>query len=477
MIRRVNIWTQIDWITIFIYLALVLIGWLSIYASVYDEKHQSIFDFDARYGKQMVWILCSFVLIAICLLIDIRFYTFFAGPLYLSTIILLLAVAFLGKEINGARSWFIIGPFQLQPTEFAKISTSLLLAKYLSSYNIKINSLKTIFIYIAIIFLPVGVIMLQPDFGSTLVYFSLILMLYREGLPGEILLAGVLLIAVLVLSFIFVASHHVILIIIAAVMLAGFFYQNKRLEVLVIGLFSYLSITLFGYILKWTFKIEFSHEVIALASIAASFIVMSLLFFMKKVQRVFKIIIFTSVLISVTYSVDYIYFHLLKPHQKDRVDSFFNQKGADPKSRDYNIIQSKIAIGSGGFWGKGFLQGTQTKFNFVPEQSTDFIFCTVGEEWGFLGTFIVIGLFAFLLLRLLFLAERQRSVYSRIYGYCVISILFFHIAINVGMTIQVLPVVGIPLPFFSYGGSSLWAFTVLLFIFLRFDASRKELLK
>jgi len=474
MIRRINIWAELDWLTVFLFLSLVFMGWLNIYAAVYNEKHQSIFDFGQRYGKQMIWIVSAIVLCLAVLLFEPKFYTFLAYPIFIFTIILLAGVVIFGKEVNGARSWYNIMGFQFQPTEFAKVGTCLALSKFLSAYNIKITQLTTFLKAAFIIFLPPLFISLQPDFGSILVYFSLALVLYREGLPGEYLLFALLLAAIFLMALLL--QQFTLLIILSALFVLATFFKNKRYydSSVVLGILSFFFLLLL--LLRHYFFPQLSYYFTGLFAAGSSLAVIGVLSILNKLPNILLIIVFFISSIAFSYSVDFVFNHLLKDHQKERVNIFLGKK-SDPKKAEYNVIQSKIAIGSGGFFGKGFLQGTQTKYNFVPEQSTDFIFCTVGEEWGFFGSFVVLSFFLAILLRLILLAERQRSVFSRIYGYGVISILSFHIVINVAMTIGLFPVVGIPLPFFSYGGSSLWAFSILLFIFLRIDASRMELLR
>ena len=473
MKRTVNIWASLDWITVVIYLLLVIIGWFNIYAAVFSESHKSIFDLDMRYGKQMLWIVAAILMAAIIMFIDTRFYSFFAYVVYGLTLILLLAVVFIGKEVNGARSWFEIGGFKLQPTEFAKVGACLALSKYLSSYGVRIEKISTLFVVGVLIFLPVVCIMLQPDFGSVIVYFSLIFVLYREGFPGIFLFFSFLLVILFVLALLL--SQTIMLFIIILIALLALIFLNKKYLESIVAAVGMLVIYLLALGINKLFHINLStYTLLIIPAIAAS-ITAIVFYFIKRIPNAIWVIIFMSIAIFFTYSVNYVFNNFMADHQKQRVNILLG-KESDLRGAEYNVNQSKIAIGSGGFLGKGFLQGTQTKYNFVPEQSTDFIFCTVGEEWGFLGSLFVIGLFTALLLRILLLAERQRSAFSRIYGYGVASILFFHIAINVGMTIGILPVIGIPLPFFSYGGSSLWAFTILLFVFLRFDASRLELL-
>lgn len=429
-----SIFANVDWVTILIYLALVLIGWISIYAAVYNEEHHSIFDISQRYGKQLMWIGFALVLAIIILLFEGQFFTSFAYPIYGTVILLLIGVLLFGAEIKGARSWFKIGGFALQPSEFAKFATGLALAKYLSTLNINMQDLKTKVIASVIIGIPAVLILLQNDTGSTLVYASFIFVLYREGLSGNILLIG------LYAAFLFVLS--------LLLRINEFTFFN---DIVITGdvLLMIILTAIGGLLIYWT----------------------------RKAKRAWLVISFALVMsLGLIFSVDYIFENVLEPHQSKRINVLLGIE-SDPHGAGYNVNQSLIAIGSGGFAGKGFLEGTQTKFDFVPEQSTDFIFCTIGEEWGFLGAFLLVALYLGLFLRIIFLAERQRSIFSRIYGYAVASILFFHFLINMGMTIGLAPVIGIPLPFISYGGSSLWSFTILLFIFIKLDSERINVLR
>ncbi|MDR2037421.1 MAG: rod shape-determining protein RodA [Bacteroidales bacterium] len=473
MRRQTNLITSLDWITIGLYLILVLMGWFNIYAAVYDEQHTSIFAFSQRYGKQLVWIIAAILLAVIVCLLDIRFYTSFAYPIFIFCILTLIAVLVIGREVNGAKSWFVIGNLQIQPSEFAKIATSLALAKYLGNYNGRMMELKNIFFIGLIIFLSPAFILLQPDVGSCLVYLAFLIVLYREGLPQSILLFGILAVFLFILSLLMQGAQAYL---VGGLILLGFtvylimskqvkhVFKGSGLFLLIFSVF--LGINL---LLKKRFEV---HEILLAAAITISvvFIIISAI---RRIPHVRTVVFFILSALLFTFSVDFVFDDVLSPHQQKRILVMLGME-SDPLGIEYNVNQSKIAIGSGGLTGKGFLQGTQTKYNFVPEQSTDFIFCTVGEEWGFVGTSVVVILFTALLLRLLFIAERQRSVFSRVYSYCVISILFLHCTINIGMTIGLVPVIGIPLPFFSYGGSSLWAFTILLFIMLRLDASRAE---
>lgn len=466
---------NVDWLTIAVYVALVILGWINIYAAVYNEEHKSIFDFQMRYGNQMLWITFAFLIGTIILLIDTKFYTFFAYILYGLSLLLLLLVLVIGKEINGAKAWINIGPFGLQPAEFSKVACALAIAKYMSGYNVKINSLKTLMVVCVILFIPIVLIALQPDAGSILVFLSFSLVLYREGLPGSVLIFGALLAALFFISLLVSKLAIVVGIISLGFLIYMLFSKNYKETVIGLLAFGVIAALTWGVSSIAGKKLEL-YYILAAAFIVSGigFLVVTIFFRRIKHVTTFVPIIIGSILF--TSSVDYVFNKLLEPHQQRRMHILLGIE-SDPLGMGYNVNQSMIAIGSGGFAGKGFLQGTQTKYNFVPEQTTDFIFCTVGEEWGFLGTGVVIGLFVLLIIRVLILAERQRSLFSRIYGYSVASILFFHFTINIGMTIGLLPVIGIPLPFFSYGGSSLWAFTILLFILIRFDASRFELLR
>lgn len=424
----------VDKVTVLTYVLLVFMGWLNIYAAVYNEEHQNIFDTTQKYGKQLIWIGGAAVIAFSILLIDAGFYTVFAYWFYAIVLLLCLLVPFIGKEIKGSRSWFAIGEMRMQPAEFMKFATSLALAKFLSNENLVIISryrlrLKDLIknyknTFLAVLFLVVPLLIikvLQDETGLAIVFVAFIIVLYREGLSINFLLFGLLAVILFVLSL--VVAHVTTLIIVLGSITAVSFLFIKR--------------TMRNFVLAGL--------VLAMAS--------GMVLGTKKV-----------------------YEHL-EPHQKIRIDVLLGRGEVDLKKEGYNVNQAKIAIGSGKFWGKGYLQGTQTKYDFVPEQDTDFIFCTVGEEWGFVGSTVVILLELFLILRIIFLSERQRSAFSRIYGYGVASVLFFHLSINIGMTIGLMPVIGIPLPFFSYGGSSLWSFTILLFIFIKLDANRLLILR
>ncbi len=471
MPRRNSVWANIDWLTIFLYVVLVFLGWINIYASVYDTEHHSILDVSQRYGKQLIWIGAAFVLAFVILLFETNFYVFFAYIIYTGVISLLVLVLFFGTEVHGAKSWFSVGGFSIQPAEFGKFATGLALAKYMSSFGFKLQRFKSLFTIAAIIFLPALLILLQNDTGSALVYFSFILVLYREGLSGIVLFFGILVAILFILSL--VLPGIVFFSLIAGVGLIVFLILNPGIKqffvVLLIMLAAFLILTGVNRYFDLGLPMD---RILAFSSLGGGIIILlySLLKRFKNYALIGTIFI-GSVLFSL--SVDYTFNNLLEPYHQSRINELLGIE-SDLRGAGYNVNQSKIAIGSGGVWGKGFLNGTQTKFNFVPEQSTDFIFCTVGEEWGFAGTLLVVVLFMIFLTRLILMAERQRSGFSRIYGYSVAAVLFFHFMVNIGMTIGIMPVIGIPLPFFSYGGSSLWAFTILLFIFVRLDASRLD---
>ena len=445
-------------------------GWLNIYAAVYNDNHSSIFDISQKYGKQIIWIGASFGLGFIIMLTDSKFFTAFSFIIYGLMIALLAAVLVFGKEVNGARSWFEIGSIRLQPAEFAKFATCLAVANVMSRHGFKMMRFSSLLTIGILLVLPALLIIKQNDTGSALVYSSFILVMYREGLHGSILLLCFMTVALFIFTLLY-PPMTVLLLIIGGTLIAFLYYRQNKHEFYRIIIFL-VSCFLFLLFLKWLLDLPVSDHKLLLISYLLCNLIGIYFIYKRKMRYIMLVVLASWLCIGATIGVDYA-FDKLQPHQKDRINNLLGIE-SDLTGAGYNVNQSKIAIGSGGFAGKGFLQGTQTKFNFVPEQSTDFIFCTVGEEWGFLGSTVVIGLLMAFILRIIYLAERQRSDFSRIYGYGVASILFFHMAINIGMTIGVAPVIGIPLPFFSYGGSSLWAFTILIFIFLRLDANRLQ---
>jgi len=451
-----------------------MLGWINIYAAVYSDEHQSILDMGQRYGKQLIWIIAGIILAIMVLTVDSKFFAAFATHIYIITVLLLVAVLIFGKEVNGARAWFEFGNVALQPAELGKFATNLAVAKCISQFDFKIQKLRSYLILGAIIAIPAILIIMQNDTGSALVFAVFILVFFREGLNGMVLFWGFAAAALFILSLLLDEFQLLIFLITISIITYGVLRLSIK-EALI----GFLGISgTFGLI--WLIDrliglggSPFQLLLITTAIIAVLFIAYGIFYHVKQVWRIFLFFIFA---IGISMSVNYFYKNVLVLHQRNRIDEVLGIK-TDKLGAGYNVNQSKIAIGSGGFTGKGFLNGTQTKYNFVPEQSTDFIFCTVGEEWGFLGSTFVVSMFLLMLIRLITLAERQRSQFSRVYGYGVACILFFHIAINISMTIGLAPVIGIPLPFFSYGGSSLWAFTILLFIFLRLDASRTENLR
>lgn len=418
--RRDVLTGKLDWLTVLIYASMVLLGWLNIYAAVYDESaNPGLFDLSLNSGRQLLFMAASVVIIFFILVVDVRFYEATAYLLYGLMIFLMLLVLAVGKEVGGNKAWLGLGAFGIQPSEFAKFATALAVAKYIGSVNFRMNVLRHQAVLFALVAIPMLIILAQKDTGTALVFTTFIVVFFREGLSPVIPAAG------LAMGVLFV------------------------LTLFVKEIYLYAGIAVLWLVLVWAGR--------------------------KKVKRLFWITAGALTLVGVIQSVDYVISDVLKPHQQNRIRALINPE-ADPLGYGWNVTQSKIAIGSGGFSGKGFLEGTLTKFDFVPEQSTDFIFCTIGEEHGWLGSLVVIGLYVVLLLRIIHLAERQRNKFARAYGYGVASILFFHFAVNIGMTIGLFPVIGIPLPFFSYGGSALWGFTILLFILLKIDAHRGEML-
>ena len=420
MKRYNNLNIKIDWFLVALYAVMVILGWLNIYASVYDESLDlSIFNMQLNSGKQLMWIGITTVVILLIFLLDLNFFTSFPYPFYVVTLLMLVGVLFM-PEVNGAKAWFQIGPVKIQPAEFAKFTTALVLAKYFNDYNVKFSNLQQYGIAFGIILLPMAIIMLQPDAGTFLVFCSFAIVFYREGMNPTIIVLGLAAIAIFILTLLIDKLYLIIGVVAIGLFLIGIGARTFKKALPVVG----------GIVLT----------------------------------------------VMVIFSVDLILNNVLMPHQQKRIQVLINPN-IDPLGDGWNVTQSKIAIGSGGLFGKGFLEGTQTKYDFVPEQSTDFIFCTIGEEHGWIrGSLLLVVLFMVLLFRIVYVAERQKYRFARVYGYCVAGILFFHFMINVGMAIGLFPVIGIPLPFFSYGGSSLLSFSILLFIFIKLDAHRTQVL-
>lgn len=463
----------IDKTAIILFLFLIFMGWINIYAAVYNEEHAGLLDMSQRYGKQFLWIIASLVLAIFIVTIDNRFYFFFSWFIYGFCMLLLVLVVLVGKEINGAKSWFEFGGISLQPSELAKFGTALALASYLNTRRQDLTRVSVILPAGAIVLLPAMLTLLQPDMGSAMVYFSLFIVLFREGMSPYIFVSGLLAIGLFFLTLLTsTVSLTIALIVIAFI---GVWLNTHKWKLVFSGAAIFLLSAGVIYLVDHYIIKSLGTGYVLLIAVIFSGLLYASYFLNKRALSVLIIYLFLLGSIMYVNSVEYAFNHFLKPHQKERVDILLGFK-SDLHGTGYNVNQSMISIGSGGFAGKGFLQGTQTKFKFVPKQSSDFIFCTVGEEWGFLGSTVVIGIYLFLILRVITLAERQRSEFSRVYGYCVASILFTHVFLNIGMAIGLVPVIGIPLPFLSYGGSSLWGFTILLFIFLRLDASRTEYL-
>lgn len=474
---------SVDWFTIALYFILIICGWLSIYGSSYDYEHAtSIFDLASRSGKQLIWIGTSLVMAFVLLKLDSKVYDVFAYFIYLFFILLLLVPIIMGPEIKGSRSWIIItNDIRLQPAEFAKFAVSLALARYISRFNFMISKRKDFATVIGIILIPMLLILMQNETGSALVYVAFTLMLYREGLPGIFLFLGLAAVVLFVVGLKYSQIDmglislgefiSIILVIISSALLIAV-YSKKRSSVPILiitfgaGLFVAAAIpALIGFHVNW--------GLVAIIGLAALVIYLIVLARQQWSKIYLWVIVFIIGSFSFVASTNYLFNDILQPHQQMRIKVTLGMED-DLAGAGYNVNQSKIAIGSGGFLGKGFLEGTQTKLKYVPEQDTDFIFCTVGEEQGFIGSIVVLLLFLTLILRLIYLSERQRETFGRVYGYCVACVFLWHVAINIGMVIGLTPVIGIPLPFFSYGGSSLWGFTLLLFVFLRIDMKRKR---
>jgi len=413
--RNQSVKNSVDWLSIFLYFLLVLMGWMTIYSASLPIEETSVFDLEQTYGRQMLFIFLSVPLIAILLFLDAKIFERFSLVFYIIGIILLLGLFVFGVTKKGQTNWYQFGGFGFQPSEFVKTGTALLMAKYLSFSQINLKNFQHQLIAFAIMGLPILLILMQPDAGSAMIFISLVFVLYREGLSGWYLIAGI---SAIILFFLALLFNPLYILIGVFVVMAIHYFNNRKIT-----------------------------------------------------RNIFVYLLLFLVTAGFTYSVNHVYNNVLEPHQKDRIDVLIGED-VDMKNEGYNLNQSMIAIGSGGLTGKGYLEGTQTKGGFVPEQHTDYIFTTVGEEWGFVGSFIVITIFVCLFLRILYLAENQKTKFSRVYGYCVATYLFTHFFVNITMLIKLFPTIGVPLPFFSYGGSSLWAFTIMLFIFLKLDANK-----
>lgn len=481
--QRKSVWRSLDWVTILVYVALLAFGWISICGASYDFSQEgNIFSFDSRSGMQIIWIGTSLALGFVLLMMDDKIYDTFAYVIYAIMLVLLFITPFLAKDIKGSHSWIKIGPFSFQSAEFAKCATALALAKFMSVYGYNISRWRDFLLTLLMIFVPIILIILQKETGSALVYLAFFLMLYREGMPGSVLFAGVSAVAYFVVGVRYenvmlgyiptsIGEFSVLLMIflftVGMVHVYGDKARYERNLLLYGG--SVIAVT----VCFAAFVIPFDIHWVLIGVCVATVLYLCYLALSERILHYFYIALFALGSLTFFYSADYVLNNVMEPHQRVRINVLLGLED-DPAGAGYNVNQAKIAIGSGGLRGKGFLNGTQTKLKYVPEQDTDFIFCTVGEEEGFWGAAGVLVLFLILILRLIHLSECQTHAFGRIYGYSVMSVFLFHLFINVGMVLGLTPVIGIPLPFFSYGGSSLWGFTILLFVFLRIDAARNQ---
>lgn len=472
---------SLDWPTIILYLILVVSGAVSIYAASYDFDRASMFDFAEFSGKQFLWIGLSLLIGCAILLSDYRVYETFAYPVYIIVLLVMVVTIFVAPDIKGSRSWLVLGPVSLQPAEFGKFATALALAKLFNSYNFSLNQkLSNYFRAFIIILLPIILILLQHETGSALVYVSLFFVLYREGMSGLVLFSALCAVTYFVVAVKYAeplllgmpAGEFAVFMMIIAVFCCMLVFYCKDAIISRNVIIGFLAAGIVVTVLALC-GVDVPGTWVFLGCIIAAIIYVSLAMYRHRIERFVVTIIFAAASVMFLFSVNYVFGHVLETYQQMRIKVALGIED-DLRGFGYNVNQSKIAIGSGGVTGKGFLNGTQTKLKFVPEQHTDFIFCTIGEEEGFIGSSAVLIAFLALILRIIHIAERQRTPFGRVYAYCVASYLIFHICINIGMVVGLCPVIGIPLPFFSYGGSALWSFTILLFILLRIDASRKE---
>lgn len=477
--KTLSLWKAVDIQSLFIYLLLITVGWLTIYSASYNFDSVAIFDLSSTSGKQLIWIAVSVLVGISILIIDARFYYYLSYNLYIALLFLLLLTILIAPEIKGSRSWLVFGPLSIQPAEFAKFATALALSRFLADYGYNIKDTKRIVLLFALLLIPVGMIFLQKETGTALVFLAFLLVFYREGMSGLLLFVGACLLSYFVVGLRFgeqtlwehtSMGNFSVLLLIALVMSGLFFRYHKKdnktwLILLLANILPVLAALLLNRYTKWGFDIAVLQLV--LLSLSVLYALFQSIRINSRIPAL--IALFTVLSTAFLYGIDYTFDRLLQPHQQTRILVLLGTMD-DPSGVGYNVNQAKISIGSGGFWGKGYLNGTQTKLKYVPEQDTDFIFCTIGEEFGFAGSAMLLIIYSYLLIRLIFMANRQRFVFARIYGYCVASLFFVHLLVNVGMVLGLMPVIGIPLPFLSYGGSSLLGFTILLFIFLRLDA-------
>ena len=470
--RSNSLFEGVDRGTVLLYLLIVLSGWISIMAASYDETSINPFAFSHFYMKQVVWIGVAFVVAIFVLLLDVRYYHMWAYPAYIGGLVLLIAALLFGREVNGAKAWFEFGSFRVQPVEFAKIATALAIARVMSEYSFSISRVGDLMKIGIIICLPLFIIILQNDTGSGIVLGSFLFVFYREGLNKWLCIPILLIAALFIASFLLSPMTLLILLLVICtlsdMMTSG---QIRSRIIFLAGLFAaaILLTLLMALIAPRTLDL---YHALLICSLASAVGMLIYAYRVRISSTMLTILLFLGAMVFLP-TTDYLFDSVLQPHQQKRILSFLGIV-SDPSGADYNVNQAKIAIGSGGLFGKGFLQGTQIKYGFVPERHTDFIFCTVGEEWGFLGTAFILSMLCLLILRLMRMGERQEEPFGRIYCYCVASILLFHVLVNIGMTVGLMPVMGIPLPFMSYGGSSLIAFTILLFIAIRLDASTRQ---
>lgn len=487
MRRQENLLHKIDWLTVGLYLGLVVFGWFTIFAASYDFDNTQLFDFSMNHGKQLIWMACALVVAVVVMLVDSKFYNNIAYVFYALMILLLILTIFIAPDIKGSHSWLRFGSFQIQPAEFAKYATLLCLAKFMSSYQFTLANSRNMMIALGIIFLPSVIIIAQSETGSALVFVSLLLVLFREGMNGIVLVLG----ALAILFFILVLRYNNLpdmvgvsselpgfiitfsIALVVAIVFVHLYTRDKFYVRLMVGV--NLGLWVVGVVLHLFYPFIL-YTWVSYVCMAVTIVMLIVRTYVVRRKAYLVVAFFLMGAVGLALTADYAFNKVLAPHQQIRIKIVLGLED-DPQGAGYNVRQSQIAIGSGGVLGKGYLNGTQTKLSYVPEQDTDFIFCTIGEEHGFLGSVLFIGLYAFFMVRLIYLAERQRSAFSRIYGYGLVSIFLFHFFINLGMVTGMTPVIGIPLPFISYGGSSLWGFTIMLFTFIRLDANRMEVLQ
>ncbi|HJD92359.1 MULTISPECIES: rod shape-determining protein RodA [Bacteroides] len=478
--RSTSLWKSLDWWTILIYILLVIFGWFSVCGASYEYGNPEFFDYSTRAGKQLIWILCSFGLGFILIMLDDTFYRNFSYIIYIGMILLLIVTIFIAPDVKGSRSWLVFGPVSLQPAEFGKFATALALARYMNATNFSMKKPSNALMVGFFILLPVMLIILQKETGSALVYLTFFLVLYREGMPGVVLFLAVAAVLYFIVGIRFdqvffdettISIGEFSVIAVALFFTGAMCWVFKKNIKACLNIVVTSALVIGGGYAVGTYLIPFNYIYVQYFCVGLTLIYLVYLSFKDRKWAYSLIATFLIGSVAFLYSIDYVFNEVLEPHQRVRIEIVLGME-EDLAGAGYNVNQSKIAIGSGGMTGKGFLNGTQTKLKYVPEQDTDFIFCTVGEEQGFVGSATVLVLYLFLILRLIALSERQSSTFCRVYGYSVLSVFLFHLFINIGMVLGLTPVIGIPLPFFSYGGSSLWGFTILLFVFLRLDAGR-----